>query len=145
MGFVDLEDLARIVVDSLEGANGAGCGAQPSRDEGLGGQVSLRRSEKDQDAISGRNHHIGATVVVEVSSGIAPVISMIDLRGLPKDIVGDRISEFALSNGIALTWSITDAETPNPDLYGLVVMTTPAPGEPVVDGQNVVVRIGKAQ
>jgi penicillin-binding protein 1A len=87
----------------------------------------------------------GSTVVVEVSSGIAPVISMIDLRGLPKDLVGDRISEFALSHGIALTWSITDAETPNPDLYGLVVMTTPAPGEPVVDGQNVVVRIGKAQ
>ena len=87
----------------------------------------------------------GSTVTVEVSSGIAPVISMIDLRGLPKHLVGDRISEFAVDNGISLTWSITDIETANPDLDGLVVITTPGPGEPVVDGQNVVVKIGKSE
>jgi membrane peptidoglycan carboxypeptidase len=93
--------------------------------------------------LSGTALRQGSTVTVEVSSGIAPVISMIDLRGLPKHLVGDRVSEFAIDSGISLTWSITDIETANPELDGLVVITTPGPGEPVVDGQNVVVKIGK--
>ena len=86
----------------------------------------------------------GSTVRVEVSNGIAPLISMIDLRGLPRNQVGDRIAQFAVDNSITLTWSFTDVVTSNPTLNGLVVTTTPPPGDPVSGGQNIVVRIGKS-
>jgi penicillin-binding protein 1A len=85
----------------------------------------------------------GSTVVVEVSTGIASVIPMVDLRGAPKTTVSSRISDFAVENGISLTWSLTDVLISDPALQGLVVTTTPAHGVPVVDGQNIVVRIGK--
>lgn len=86
----------------------------------------------------------GSTVRVEVSNGIAPLISMIDLRGLPRNQVGDRIAQFAVDNSITLTWSFTDVVTSNPTLNGLVVTTTPLPGNSVSGGQNIVVRIGKS-
>jgi penicillin-binding protein 1A len=86
----------------------------------------------------------GSTVVVEVSTGVASVIPMVDLRGAPKALVGDRIAEFAVDNGISLTWSLAEVSITDPALHGLVVTTTPAHGEPVVDGQNIVVKIGKS-
>jgi penicillin-binding protein 1A len=86
----------------------------------------------------------GSTVIVEVSTGIAPTISMIDLRGLPKNEVSNRISQFAIENGISVTWSFTDVVTSNPTLNGVVVTTTPLPGEPLVGGQNIIVKIGKS-
>jgi len=86
----------------------------------------------------------GSTVIVEMSNGIAPVISMIDLRGSPQNQVGNRISQFAIDSGISLTWSLTEVVTVNPTLNGIVVATTPNLGEPVVDGQNIVVKVGKS-
>ncbi len=83
-------------------------------------------------------------MVVEVSTGVASVIPMVDLRGAPKALVGDRIAEFAVDNGISLTWSLAEVSITDPALHGLVVTTTPAHGEPVVDGQNIVVKIGKS-
>jgi hypothetical protein len=68
---------------------------------------------------------------------------MVDLRGAPKTTVSSRISDFAVENGISLTWSLTDVPISDPALQGLVVTTTPAHGVPVVDGQNIVVKIGK--
>ena len=86
----------------------------------------------------------GSIVTVEVSNGIAPVISMIDLRGLPEDEVGARISQFATDNSISLTWSLLEVVTSNPTLNGIVIATTPNPGEPVAGGQNIVVRVGRS-
>jgi beta-lactam-binding protein with PASTA domain len=85
----------------------------------------------------------GSTVVVEVSTGIASVIPMVDLRGAPKETVSARIAEFAVDNSISLTWSLTEVLVASSALHGLVVTTTPAHGEPVEDGQNIVVKIGK--
>jgi penicillin-binding protein 1A len=85
----------------------------------------------------------GSTVIVEVSTGIASVIPMVDLRGAPKETVSARISEFAVDNGISLTWSLAEVLIADPALHGLVVTTTPLQGEPVVDGQNIVVKIGR--
>jgi beta-lactam-binding protein with PASTA domain len=82
-------------------------------------------------------------VIVEVSTGIASVIPMIDLRGTPKELVSERVSQFAIENGISLTWSIAEVLTVDPALHSLVVSTTPAPGEPVTEGQNIVVKIGR--
>lgn len=86
----------------------------------------------------------GSTVIVEVSNGIAPVISMIDLRGIPSSQVATRISQFASDHGISLTWSLTDVLTTNPTLNGVVVETTPLAGDSVAGGQNIVVKIGKS-
>lgn len=86
----------------------------------------------------------GSTVTVEVSNGITPVAPMIDLRGLPQNQVGSKVQQFALDNGMTLTWSLTQIATSNPAQYGVVVTTTPQPGEPVSDGQNIVVKIGTA-
>lgn len=86
----------------------------------------------------------GSTVTVEVSNGIAPVIAMTDLRGLPAGQVGDRLGQFALDHGITLTWSLEEILTSNPTHHGVVVTTTPRPGEPVSAGQDIVVKIGKS-
>ncbi|MEN8042066.1 MAG: transglycosylase domain-containing protein, partial [Actinomycetota bacterium] len=86
----------------------------------------------------------GSTVTVEVSNGIAPVITMVDLRGLPRNQISDRLREFALDNGISVTWSLVDVPTTNPTHHGVVVGTTPNPGEPVVGGQTIVVKVGKS-
>jgi len=37
-----------------------------------------------------------------------------------------------------------EVPTSNPTQNGVVVMTTPRPGEPVTGGQNIVVKIGKS-
>lgn len=86
----------------------------------------------------------GSTVTVEESNGIAPVIVMIDLRGLPEIQVGDRLRQFALENGISITWLLVEVVTSNPTQHGVVVTTTPMPGGPVTGGQNIVVKIGKS-
>jgi len=86
----------------------------------------------------------GSNVTVEVSTGIAPAISMIDLRGLPQSQVSNRIAQFAAEHGISVTWSLAQIVTSNPTLDGVVVTSTPAPGEPVVGGQSIVVKIGKS-
>ncbi len=85
----------------------------------------------------------GSTVTVEISNGVAPVISMIDLRGRTSDHASESIRQFALENGISLTWSFTEVVTSNPTRHGVVVATTPRPGEPVSAGQEIIVRIGK--
>ncbi|MEE8457956.1 MAG: transglycosylase domain-containing protein [Acidimicrobiia bacterium] len=86
----------------------------------------------------------GSTVTVEESNGIAPVIVMIDLRGLPETQVSDRLRQFVLENGISITWSLVEVITSNPTQHGVVVTTTPMPGGPVAGGQNIVVKIGKS-
>ncbi|MDK1103416.1 MAG: transglycosylase domain-containing protein [Actinomycetota bacterium] len=86
----------------------------------------------------------GSTVTVEVSNGVAPVITMIDLRGLRPIQVGDRLSQFALDHGLSITWSLEEIVTSNPTHHGVVVTTTPRPGDPVSGGQNIVVKIGKS-
>lgn len=86
----------------------------------------------------------GSTVIVEESNGIAPVIVMIDLRGLPETLVSDRLRQFALENGITITWSFVEVITSNPTQHGVVVATTPIPGGPVTGGQNIVAKIGKS-
>jgi membrane peptidoglycan carboxypeptidase len=93
--------------------------------------------------LSGTPLRQGSTVIVEVSTGIASVIPIVDLRGTPKALVNERISQFAIDNGISLTWSSAEVLTVDPELHGLVVSTIPSPGEPVTDGQNIVVKIGR--
>jgi membrane peptidoglycan carboxypeptidase len=93
--------------------------------------------------LAGTTLRQGSTVIVEVSTGIASVIPMVDVRGTPQALVGERVSQFAIDSGISLTWSIAEVLIIDPALHGLVVSTTPAPGESVTDGQNIVVKIGK--
>lgn len=86
----------------------------------------------------------GSSIAVEVSNGIAPVIAMIDLRGTAKNQVGGRLTQFAADNGISITWSLVEVPTINPTQNGVVVGSTPNPGDPVAGGQNIVVTIGKS-
>ena len=86
----------------------------------------------------------GSSVTVEESNGIAPVIAMIDIRGISQDQVGDRLRQFALDSGISITWSLVEVPTANPTQHGVVVTTDPRPGDPVVGGQIIVVKIGKS-
>jgi membrane peptidoglycan carboxypeptidase len=86
----------------------------------------------------------GSTVTVEESNGVAPVIIMTDMRGIPEAQVGDRLRQFAVENGISITWSLVEVITSNPTQHGVVVTTTPIPGSPITGGQNIVVKIGKS-
>ncbi len=86
----------------------------------------------------------GSIVTVQESNGVAPVIIMTDMRGLPEARVGDRLRQFAVENGISITWSLAEVITSNPTQHGVVVTTTPIPGSPITGGQNIVVKIGKS-
>jgi penicillin-binding protein 1A len=86
----------------------------------------------------------GSIVTVQESNGVAPVIIMTDMRGLPEAQVGDRLRQFAVENGISITWSLVEVITSNPTQHGVVVTTTPIPGGPITGGQSIVVKIGKS-
>jgi beta-lactam-binding protein with PASTA domain len=86
----------------------------------------------------------GSSVTVEESNGIAPVIVMIDLRGIPQSQVNNRLTQFAADNAISITWSLVEVPTIIPTQHGVVVTTTPMPGDPIAGGQNIVVKIGKS-
>jgi penicillin-binding protein 1A len=85
----------------------------------------------------------GSTVIIEVSTGVAPVVPMINLIGMPSDQVAGRISEFAIEHDISVSWTLVEVPISNPTLNGAVVSTNPPSGEPVVGGQIIVVNIGK--
>lgn len=86
----------------------------------------------------------GSQVIVQVSTGEAPAIELVDLRGLLPTQVADRLAEFTAETGIGVNWTLVEVETSNPSLHGIVVSTNPAPGSPVSDGQTIEVRVGKA-
>jgi len=86
----------------------------------------------------------GSVVVVEVSSGVAEAIALIDLRGLTQAEVSGVLNAFAAEYGISLQWSQVEVVTSNPALHGIVVSTNPAPGSPVNDGDIIEVRLGRA-
>lgn len=86
----------------------------------------------------------GSSVTVEQSNGVAPMIAMIDLRGVPQDQVNSRLTQFAADKGISITWSLVEVPTIIPTQHGVVVTTTPMPGDPVAGGQNILVKIGKS-
>jgi membrane peptidoglycan carboxypeptidase len=94
--------------------------------------------------VAGTTLRQGSDVIIQVSSGEAPSIALIDLRGLTPDQIADRLDEFATQTGVTLKWSIVDVETSNPSLHGIVVSTNPAAGSPVNDGQTIQVRVGRA-
>ena len=82
-------------------------------------------------------------MIIEVSTGVAPVVPMINLIGVPSDQVAGRISEFAVEHDISVSWTLVEVPISNPTLNGAVVSTNPPSGEPVVGGQIIVVNIGK--
>ncbi len=86
----------------------------------------------------------GSSVAVQVSSGEAPAIELVDLRGLIPSQVPVRLAEFAAETGVTLNWTLVDVEISNPSLHGIVVSTNPAPGSAVNNGQTIEVRVGKA-
>ncbi|GMR03017.1 MAG: hypothetical protein BMS9Abin20_1376 [Acidimicrobiia bacterium] len=86
----------------------------------------------------------GTEVSVQVSSGIAPAIAMIDLRGLSRAQAADRLRAFQDSVGFQFTWSFVEVTVSNPASYGTVVATTPKSGDPVGPTQSINLRIGKA-
>lgn len=86
----------------------------------------------------------GSTVLIEASSGIAPEVTMIDLRGLTPALVNERLAEFSDEQALAITWSFIDIVTTNPAQHGRVVTSTPAPGSPIGQNQAIEVRIGRA-
>ncbi len=83
-------------------------------------------------------------VTVEVSSGVAPEISMIDLRGLARAQASQRLREFGDAVGLQITWSFTEVTVSNPASYGTVVSTNPQRGAPVGPSEAIEVRLGKA-
>ena len=86
----------------------------------------------------------GTTVIVQVSSGIAPDVSFVDLRGLTPLQIPAALTAFKELTGITLTWERIDVITANPALDGIVVSTNPLQGSPVNDGDTIEVRVGKA-
>jgi len=86
----------------------------------------------------------GSTVIVMVSSGVAPEVSFVDLRGLSPAQVPAALRAFKELTGISLRWGLVDVPTANPSLHGIVVSTNPAAGSPVSDGGTVEIRVGKA-
>ena len=86
----------------------------------------------------------GSTVIIEVSNGVAPEVSMIDLRGLTATQASQRLSDFSEEFEIALSWSFDVVVTTNPAQNGVVVSTTPGPGTPVGQNDSIVVRLGTA-
>jgi len=133
----DLEQSAREMVDALfaVGLNGEIVEVDSTMPAGsLIGTVPLPATLLRQ----------GSTVTVEVSNGIAPTISMLNLRGVAREEVGERLQQFALENGISLTWSLVEVITSIPTHHGIVVSTTPEPGEPVTDNQLIIVKIGES-
>lgn len=85
----------------------------------------------------------GSTVIIEVSTGVAPVVPMVNLIGVPRDQVAGRISEFAIEHDFSVSWTLVEVPISDPTLSGVVVSTIPASGEPVVGGQVIVANIGK--
>ena len=83
-------------------------------------------------------------MIVEVSSGEAEAIALIDLRGLDQSEVSQALSDFSTLHGISVGWGLVEVVTSNPALHGIVVSTNPAPGSPVNDGDIIEVRIGRA-
>ncbi|MCZ7532512.1 MAG: transglycosylase domain-containing protein [Acidimicrobiia bacterium] len=96
------------------------------------------------DPVEGTTIKQGSEVLVEVSSGVAEVFGLPDLRGLSPGEVTSALSQFATDTGISLGWTLVEVETANAGLYGLVVSTNPAPGSPVAHGDIIEVRIGRA-
>lgn len=86
----------------------------------------------------------GSTVMIQVSSGIAPEVTMIDLRGLAPALVNERLAEFSDEQDLAITWTFTDIVTTNPAQHGRVVTSTPGPGAPIGQNQAIEVRVGRA-
>jgi beta-lactam-binding protein with PASTA domain len=86
----------------------------------------------------------GSVVIVEISSGEAEAITLIDLRGLKQSEVSGALNFFSAQHGISVGWGLVEVVTSNPALHGIVVSTNPAPGSPVNDGDVIEVRIGRA-
>ncbi len=86
----------------------------------------------------------GSTVIVQVSSGIAPDVAFVDLRGLKPSQIPAALAAFRELTGISVTWALIEVTAPNPSLDGIVVSTNPAPGSPVNPGDTIEVMVGKA-
>jgi membrane peptidoglycan carboxypeptidase len=86
----------------------------------------------------------GSAVTIQVSNGIPPEVTMVDLRGLSATQANQRLGEFSEETGIAVTWSFAEIATTNPAQHGVVVSTTPAGGAPVGQGEEIVIRFGRA-
>lgn len=86
----------------------------------------------------------GSTVIVQVSSGVAPDVAFVDLRGLKPTEVPAALAAFKDLTGITLIWGLVEVVTTNPALHGIVVNTDPPGGAPVSDGDTIEVRVGKA-
>ena len=86
----------------------------------------------------------GSTVTIQVSNGIAPELTMIDLRGLDPNQVNARLSEFSTDTGVGISWSFSEIVTSNPSQHGVVVATNPAPGQPIGQNQSIEVKFGRA-
>ena len=86
----------------------------------------------------------GTTVVIEVSSGVAPESDMIDLRGLTPAEASTALRTYGDTVGFDFTWNIVEVTIADPAFFGLVVTTTPPPGAKVGPGAEIDVLIGKA-
>jgi len=86
----------------------------------------------------------GSTVNIQVSNGIPPEVSMIDLRGYTPTQVNQRLGQLMEESGISISWSFAQVVTTNPAQNGVVVSTTPPPGAPIGPNESIVVRFGSA-
>ena len=94
--------------------------------------------------IPGSKVRQGSSVIVKVSSGIAPAVEMIDLRGLSQAEATVRLESFQAFIGQPITWSFSEVAVSNPSAIGTVISTSPEHGVPIGPNQSIVVRIGVA-
>ncbi|MEN8239116.1 MAG: transglycosylase domain-containing protein [Actinomycetota bacterium] len=86
----------------------------------------------------------GTEVLIEISSGVPPESDMIDLRGLTPKEASKALREYRDEVEFDFTWNMIEVPVIDPALSGLVVSTTPPPGDLIGPGAEIDILIGKA-
>jgi len=85
----------------------------------------------------------GSAVTLTVSSGIPPSIPTPNLLGLPVSQVAGELQKVKEKTGVHLSWVVEYTPTANPDLWGMVVATAPAPGATITNNGTIKVLVGE--
>ena len=82
----------------------------------------------------------GRTVVVHVASGVPPL--MFNLVGTSLDEVTAAIEAFNVESGLEISYTVSERETEDADMWGRIVATEPKAGQLLVYQQPIVVFVG---
>ncbi len=82
----------------------------------------------------------GTTVVITVSSGVAPELP--DFVGLSLFDIDTEMEDFNAATGLELTWTIQGLPATNPNLWNVVVGTIPGGGSTPSPGTEIQFFVG---